>query len=259
MCADAAMPAKSAPMLNVFATMTSAASANASQRGKSFRITAARPTPVTIPMRAHMPCTTAIIGVVISASHSIDSPVVAPATEYVEMPEGSSSAAPVMMPGPRFRRKWTTRFPSAALTEVAYPACYHPKGSAELGGSDGIGAAQRGIAPRPQRDHGQGGDAAQDDGRSRTDERGERPRLELAQLVAGDDEHAFDRVDAPAHVVRRAERDECVADRHAHHVGGAQQHQRRDCDPERRRKPERDRGGAEARDGAEEPRPGEAM
>ena len=38
-------------------------------------------------------------GVVISASHSIE-PVLAPATEYVEMPDGSSSAAPVIKPGP---------------------------------------------------------------------------------------------------------------------------------------------------------------
>src|SRR4029077_14304827 len=32
-------------------------------------------------------------------------PNVAPATEYVEMPEGSSSAAPVIRPGPRFEKK----------------------------------------------------------------------------------------------------------------------------------------------------------
>jgi hypothetical protein len=30
----------------------------------------------------------------------MESPVLAPATEYVEMPEGSSSAAPVIKPGP---------------------------------------------------------------------------------------------------------------------------------------------------------------
>ncbi len=48
---------------------------------------------------------TAIIGVVIKASHSVERPVVAPATEYVEIPDGSSSAAPVIKPGPRLRKK----------------------------------------------------------------------------------------------------------------------------------------------------------
>ena len=81
MCADADMPARSAPMLNVLAAMTRPARLNASQRGNGLRITAARPTPLTMPMRAHMPWITAIIGVVISASHSIDRPVVAPTTE----------------------------------------------------------------------------------------------------------------------------------------------------------------------------------
>jgi hypothetical protein len=53
-----------------------------------------------------MPCTTAIIGVVSRASHSIENPVLAPATEYVEMPEGSSSAAPVIKPGPRTEKNF---------------------------------------------------------------------------------------------------------------------------------------------------------
>ncbi len=49
------MPAKSAPMLNVLATITMPASVKASQLGYRARITAARPTPLTIPMRAHIP------------------------------------------------------------------------------------------------------------------------------------------------------------------------------------------------------------
>ena len=57
---------------------------------------------MTIEMRAAIACTTAIIGVETSVSQSVEKPVVAPATEYVEMPEGSSSAAPVINPGPRF-------------------------------------------------------------------------------------------------------------------------------------------------------------
>ncbi len=52
-------------MLNVFATITSPARQNASHVGKRLRITDAKPTPLTMPMRAHMPWMTAIIGVVI--------------------------------------------------------------------------------------------------------------------------------------------------------------------------------------------------
>jgi hypothetical protein len=51
-------------------------------------------------MRAHIICTAAISGHVINAVQSSLVPSSAPATEYVAMPEGSSSAAPVMTPGP---------------------------------------------------------------------------------------------------------------------------------------------------------------
>ena len=60
----------------------------------------AKPCPVTLPMRAHIICTAAISGHVSSAVHSNLVPSCAPAMEYVAMPEGSSSAAPVMIPGP---------------------------------------------------------------------------------------------------------------------------------------------------------------
>jgi hypothetical protein len=52
-----------------------------------------------------MPWITAIIGVEINVSQSMEYPVDAPATEYVEIPEGSSSAAPVMSPGARTLKK----------------------------------------------------------------------------------------------------------------------------------------------------------
>jgi hypothetical protein len=39
-------------------------------------------------------------GHVMSALHRIVVPIFAPAIEYVAIPEGSSSAAPVMRPGP---------------------------------------------------------------------------------------------------------------------------------------------------------------
>jgi hypothetical protein len=48
-----------------------------------------------------MSCTAVISGNVNNAIHNVEYPYAAPATEYVEIPEGSSSAAPVMMPGPK--------------------------------------------------------------------------------------------------------------------------------------------------------------
>ena len=57
--------------------------------------------PVTMPIRAHMNCTQAISGQVMSAVHNSEVPNCAPTIEYVAMPEGSSSAAPAVTPGPR--------------------------------------------------------------------------------------------------------------------------------------------------------------
>src|ERR1700690_46747 len=53
-----------------------------------------------MPMRAHIIWTAAISGHVSNAVQRSVVPSCAPATEYVAMPEGSSSAAPVMIPGP---------------------------------------------------------------------------------------------------------------------------------------------------------------
>ena len=52
-----------------------------------------------------MSCTAVISGNENSAVQSGRYPNAAPATEYVEMPDGSSSAAPVIRPGPRFEKK----------------------------------------------------------------------------------------------------------------------------------------------------------
>jgi hypothetical protein len=54
----------------------------------------------------------AIIGSVKSAVHSVEKPREAPATAYVPMPDGSSSDAPVMRPGPRILSKRLTGFGS---------------------------------------------------------------------------------------------------------------------------------------------------
>src|SRR5438552_10077190 len=69
------------------------------------RKTPASPLPVTIAIRAQVNCTAVIIGNVISAVHSVAKPNDAPATAYVPMPEGSSSDAPVIKPGPRTIKK----------------------------------------------------------------------------------------------------------------------------------------------------------
>src|SRR5438105_11173634 len=49
-------------------------------------------------------------GQVMAAVQRSDVPSCAPATEYVATPEGSSSAAPVMRPGPSAEKKRRTKF-----------------------------------------------------------------------------------------------------------------------------------------------------
>ena len=61
---------------------------------------AARPCPVTLPMRALTSWMPTISGYVNTTVHSVSRPNCAPACEYVAMPDGSSSAAPVISPGP---------------------------------------------------------------------------------------------------------------------------------------------------------------
>jgi hypothetical protein len=41
-----------------------------------------------------------------NAVHSVARPNIAPACVYVAMPDGSSSLAPVMMPGPKFLKNF---------------------------------------------------------------------------------------------------------------------------------------------------------
>jgi hypothetical protein len=94
------MPARSAAMLIVFAVsraITKASNSHLENRCLKFPT---KPCPVTLPMRAHIICTAAMSGQVMSAVQSSLVPSCAPAMEYVAMPDGSSSAAPVMIPGP---------------------------------------------------------------------------------------------------------------------------------------------------------------
>ena len=61
-------------------------------------------------MRAHIICTAAISGHVMSAVQSRLVPSCAPAIEYVAIPDGSSSAAPVISPGPRLAQNLRMTF-----------------------------------------------------------------------------------------------------------------------------------------------------
>ena len=99
--AASAMPARSAAIFIVLAINRAKTKTRSSHLGKRCLRFPAKPFPVTWPMRAHMIWTAAIIGHVRSAVHSSLVPSCAPATEYVAIPDGSSSAAPVMIPGPR--------------------------------------------------------------------------------------------------------------------------------------------------------------
>src|SRR5947209_3645232 len=58
-----------------------------------------------MPILAQMNWTATIRGKVKSAIQSVEKPRLAPAIEYVPMPEGSSSEAPVISTGPRRERK----------------------------------------------------------------------------------------------------------------------------------------------------------
>ena len=108
--AASAMPARSAPTLIVLAAKSAKVTMRISHRGKRLRNVSASPRPVTIPIRAHIICTAAISGQVSGAVQSNAVPCCAPAMEYVAMPDGSSSAAPVIRPGPSLRRNRVTGF-----------------------------------------------------------------------------------------------------------------------------------------------------
>jgi hypothetical protein len=59
------------------------------------------PTPVIRPNRAQISCIAAISGKLKSIVQSIAKPNSAPTCEYAAIPLGSSSAAPVIKPGPK--------------------------------------------------------------------------------------------------------------------------------------------------------------
>ena len=81
--------------------------------------------PLTIPIRAQVSCTATIKGKVNNAVQRVAKPNPAPATAYVPIPEGSSSDAPVINPGPSNLKKRFTGFFSctmAASNDAVPPA-----------------------------------------------------------------------------------------------------------------------------------------
>ena len=102
------MPERSDAMLIVLAISNASAISATTQRGNFSRNAPASPVPVTMPTRAHIICTQPINGQVNHAAHRKEVPNCAPTTEYVAMPDGSSSAAPVVTPGPSALKKCLT-------------------------------------------------------------------------------------------------------------------------------------------------------
>jgi len=88
-------------MLNVFATATSTTQTTSTRRPRCRRIRVDSPMPLPSPSRAAVSWTAAAMTPTIGIDHSRVTPYAAPTCEYVPIPEGSSSAAPVTMPGPR--------------------------------------------------------------------------------------------------------------------------------------------------------------
>jgi hypothetical protein len=101
-------------MLMVLAMSSATAMAPTIQRGNFARNAPASPMPVTMPIRAHIICTHPMSGQVTNADQRNAVPNCAPAAEYVATPDGSSSAAPVVTPGPSART--TRRTPEVMLT-----------------------------------------------------------------------------------------------------------------------------------------------
>ena len=72
-------------------------------------------------MRAHISCAIAMSGNVTGASQRKRNPCWAPACEYVAMPDGSSSEAPVVSPGPSVFQ-YSSAFRNGVLLMIARSA-----------------------------------------------------------------------------------------------------------------------------------------
>ena len=93
---------RSAPILMMFATANNDTAANKSLLEWYFLMTPDKPLPDAIPILPHISWMATIAGHKNTASQASLYPYWAPAMEYVAIPDGSSSAAPVTNPGPIF-------------------------------------------------------------------------------------------------------------------------------------------------------------
>lgn len=121
--AASAMPERSAPTLMVLATNKTTQASMRTQRGNFWRSALARPFPVTMPICAHMNWTQPMNGQVMKAVHSCAVPSCAPAIEYVAIPDGSSSAAPAINPGPNKEKNGGRNFSCEAIVYSASRTC----------------------------------------------------------------------------------------------------------------------------------------
>jgi len=97
---EADIAPKSAPILIVFAINRRLDIGYMILAEYFFFIRAAKPFLLKRPILAHISCIIIIIGNRYKDIHNMPRPNFAPACEYVAIPEGSSSAAPVITPGP---------------------------------------------------------------------------------------------------------------------------------------------------------------
>src|SRR5919197_4295931 len=101
---DAAMAPISAPMFIVFAIRRRIVIGKTIFLEYFCFIIPPNPLPVTRPILAHISCTAVIIGYRTNTNQAIPNPNCAPACEYVAIPDGSASDAPVIIPGPNLLR-----------------------------------------------------------------------------------------------------------------------------------------------------------
>ena len=138
---DAAIAPMSEPILKVFAATTRNTIGYSTHFGYRRRTIAASPSPVTAPMRMHASCTATMSGKVSSIVHRVPKPNCAPACEYVAIPDGSSSAAPVTSPGPKIFRIRLKRL----SVRPGGRGC-RPGGSDRVGGFIVIASVNAGLA-----------------------------------------------------------------------------------------------------------------
>lgn len=103
--AEDAIALISAPIFIVFAIKRRKTTGKTTLLEYFFLTIAARPLPVKRPILAHISWITITNGYVSNTVHSNPNPNFAPAWENVAILDGSSSEAPVIMPGPRDLRK----------------------------------------------------------------------------------------------------------------------------------------------------------